>query len=319
MNTKYRLSATLTVIILTLSAYAQQHIDEAINEFLLDKKSSEYILSNNKEQEFVPADGKNALFNEIGFRLKRSDADILERLRKAFLSDSDKAYGMMMKSSGSGSNETIKITYGAELNKSQIFGTYDNRNYIVLNIKDSSDSTWRWSYALVWYDDKSGTGGSKYYGSSKYAYISGSVHIIHSRDPKVNISKKENVSLRTTILPDGTVVTYNSDKDTKTVVYKNGNVVGDSSADYSDVNSSSRFLVLFGNLRSVFLDAYKEHSGLAMKTTIANRMLDLCKKKGGLLSKGERSLCRNILNEMARGQNDRYIIGLLNMAADTLK
>lgn len=313
MNTIYRLFTALTIMSVTLSVSAQRRIDKAINEFLLDKKSSEYVISNTKEQEFVTADGKNTLYNEIGFRIKHSDADILEKLRKAFLSESANAYNMMMRNANSGSNEQMKIAYGADLSKTFTFGTRSDRNYIVLNIKEPGDSTWRWCYALVWYESKDRIS------RSKDTYISGSISIIYSRDPKVKRSTSENVSVRTTILPDGTVVTYNSDNDTKTVVYKNSNVVGNGSTEYSDVDSPSRFRVIFGNLRSLFLDAKREKSGLAMQTTIANRMLDLCKNKGSLLSKDERSLCRTTLIDMSQGLNDKYVIGILKMAADALK
>lgn len=47
MNAIYRLSATLTMAVLAMSVFAQQHIGKAIDKFLQDKKSHEYIISNN--------------------------------------------------------------------------------------------------------------------------------------------------------------------------------------------------------------------------------------------------------------------------------
>ena len=118
MNAIYRLSATLTMAVLAMSVFAQQHIGKAIDKFLQDKKSHEYIISNNKNNEYVPEAGKNAMFHEIRFRLIRADIDKLERLRKAFLNDSGKAYFIMMKDAGSGSGETCNIAYGADISKS---------------------------------------------------------------------------------------------------------------------------------------------------------------------------------------------------------
>lgn len=313
MNAIYRLSATLTMAVLAMSVFAQQHIGKAIDKFLQDKKSHEYIISNNKNNEYVPEAGKNAMFHEIRFRLIRADIDKLERLRKAFLNDSGKAYFIMMKDAGSGSGETCNIAFGADISKSYTFGTHYDRNYIVLNFRDDSDTTWRWSYALVWYEEKVRDG------KGEHNYYSGSIHIIYSRDPKANKEKKENVAVRTTILPDGTVVTYNNENDTKTVIYKNGNIVDDGSDELGDVNSQSKFLDLFGNLRSVFMDAVREHSGIAMETTIANRMLSLCKSKGCLLSKDERALCRTTLTDMSSETYDKYVKSLLKMAADALR
>ena len=313
MNAKYRLSAMLTMTVLSISVFAQQHIDKAIDKFLQDRKSHEYITSSKRNNEYVSEAGKNAVFNEIRFRLKRSDTDRIERLRKAFHTDRTKAYFIMMKDAGSGNTETCNIGYGADLDKSHTFGTYDNRNYIVLNFRDDADSTWRRCYALVWYEEKVRSGGTQ------HNYISGSIHIIYSRDPKMNAAKKKDVTVRTTILPDGTVVTYNNENKTKTVTYNNEAIVREYFGEYSDVNTPSKFFDQFGSLRSVLMDAVREQSGLAMQSTIANRILSLCKSKGSLLDKQERSLCRKALIEMQDLIYDEYVKKLIKMAENALR
>lgn len=247
------------------------------------------------------------------FRIERSDRDKLEKLRKVFIAESNNAYKVLMKDANSEGGEMMTVAYGANLDKTTIFGVNNEYNYIVLNIKDPDDSTWRWCFALEWHESKIKSE------RSNDCYLMGTIVTIYSRDPATERNTQNNVAVRTTILPDGTVVTYNSDNDTKTVVYKNSNVVGNGSTEYSDVDSPSRFRVIFGNLRSLFLDAKREKSGLAMQTTIASRMLDLCKNKGSLLSKDERALCRTTLIDMSNVAEDKYVTGLLRMAADALK
>lgn len=58
MNAIYRLSATLTMAVLAMSVFAQQHIGKAIDKFLQDKKSHEYIISNNKIMNMCPKRGR---------------------------------------------------------------------------------------------------------------------------------------------------------------------------------------------------------------------------------------------------------------------
>ncbi len=316
MNTTYRLFITLAMMAVTLSATAQERIDKAIDDFLNSNKGSVYIISRSKEEELVPEDNKKALYSSTEFRIERSDMDKLEKLRNAFVTESSNAYKVMMKDAFSGNDSEMAIAYGAKLDKTVRYGTHANRNYIVLNVrrmKNLTDNNWRWSYGLVWYD------GQEKSEKSKEQYIRGSITVIYSLDPASHNTENRTTGHHTTILPDGTVVTYNDTDNTKTVVYKNGNVVNDGDSEYDKVQNSSDFLVLFGNLRSVYLSAYKEQAGLAIKSTVANRMLDLCKNKGTLLSKDEKSLCCNILTDMSRGENDEYVRGILKMAADALK
>lgn len=313
MNKICRLFVILVMLAMTLTAAAQDRINNAIDEFLNDKKSSVFINSQTKADELVPEIQKKALYKMSEFRIERSDRDKLEKLRKVFIAESNNAYKVLMKDANSEGGEMMTVAYGANLDKTTIFGVNNEYNYIVLNIKDPDDSTWRWCFALEWHESKIKSE------RSNDCYLMGTIVTIYSRDPATERNTQNNVAVRTTILPDGTVVTYNSDNDTKTVVYKNSNVVGNGSTEYSDVDSPSRFRVIFGNLRSLFLDAKREKSGLAMQTTIASRMLDLCKNKGSLLSKDERALCRTTLIDMSNVAEDKYVTGLLRMAADALK
>lgn len=313
MNNLHRLFTALALTVITLSAAAQERIDKAIDDFVTDSKGSVFVNMNTKEVENGDDKPRKAYYNKMDFTLKSSAMNKLEKLRDVFQSETKNAYRVMIKDAYSRSDEQMVVAYGVNLGNNITYGTRKDRNYIVLNIRDDKDSTWRWSYALMWDESPLRTV------SSTDHNVSGSIVSIYSKDPAMTRSGDGNAKLNTTVLPDGTVVTYDSDRDMKTVVYKNSNVVGNGSAEYSDVDSSSRFLVVFGNLRSLFLDAKREKSGLAMQTTIASRMLDLCKNKGSLLSKDERALCRTTLIDMSNVAEDKYVTGLLRMAADALK
>lgn len=316
MSTTYRLFITMAMMAAALSASAQERIDKAIDDFLNDNKNVVHIISQTKEEELVSDVNKKALYSSTDFMIERSDRDKLEKLRDAFVAESANAYKVMMKNANSGNDTEMAVGYGAKLDKTVTFGTHSDRNYIVLNVrrmKNLTDTNWRWSYGLVWYDSKEKSA------KSKEKYIKGSITVVYSLDPASNNTQDNTTIHRTTILPDGTVVTYNDTDKTKTVVYKNGNVIKEGDSEYSHVNSSSEFLVVFGNLRSVYLNAYKEQTGLAIKSTVANRLLDLCKNKGEFLSKDEKNLCSNTLMDMSRDANDEYVMGILKMAADALK
>lgn len=284
MKLKFFLTVLLAALA-TLAASAQDNLKKAVNDFVTDGSLTEYIKIT---QQIDAADaGKNnsSSYYMYDFELPKSKASKFETLKQAFNKDTPKAYKVQVRNAGVSSSELARIGYGKNLDKTYTFGSYAKRNYMIMFVRDPQDSNRRSVYALVWYDGK------------KKGSMAGSVMTFSSLDPQklTSSTSTESAAEQLSGLNDQSEQLEGLSRLTQ-------------------VNSSMDFLQRFGSLRAIYKKSVANHEDLDIQTGIVNRILSLCKNYSNLLSKSERTVCAEGLDELRKISTDKYLAALLDEA-----
>lgn len=86
--------------------------------------------------------------------------------------------------------------------------------------------------------------------------------------------------------------------------------------------NAADFMMLFGNLRASYLQQCKlsddDPQKLVVQTGLANIILKNCKNSSAVLSKEERALCKELINEMKASSQDKYLRGIFDLSISAL-
>lgn len=326
MNTIRKITATLAVALMTTAAMAQSGVEQAIRTFV-DEKSNGKTFTLSNYQEAQEADSlPTAYYREYKFTVSKKNKQF-NQLLDAFEEGKCKYYQKKMKAAGETLTSSWSVGYGARSESSITFGTYRDRNYSLLYVRDSRKPKWRTVYGLVWYDNR-----------ADQDYCDGSLHIIYSPDPQKKTSKKVRVAYdwdefnksmeeldkslaNLDVALDGKKLTFAS-PDT-IYNYSDGVFTNNPNVMVYDpnenVNSAEQFLSRFSTLRSLYLDANRNQRSTTYRTSLINKIVSLCKKKASLLSADEKEVCIFGIKEMKDRTYNEYDKKLLSVAQKALK
>lgn len=284
MKTKKLCIAAILAVAIPLAAEAQTHLKKATADFLNGNGMDEYINSKSTEK------GEDYNFNITYFSIPKSKSASLKQVMKAFEQDANNAYGSFTKNAGKEMRETKVIAYGKDNRQSVTFGTRRERNYKLAYFRDKADQDFRTVYALVWYDEKDGN-------------TSGSLWIIYGKDPKIS---KGFISWD-----------FNDLKQLKEL--KNMDWDSFTFPRTDSVSSAKEFLSRFGSLRELYKNAEREQDSDLYRTSMANKIRNLCKSGGKYLNPDEKRFVIEGINDLKKYCYDKYRKGLFDLAIRYLK
>lgn len=171
MNIK-QITVTVALSILTFgNLYAQQNLKTAIENFINNTSIKQYIKTSIDIEKYGDNTSASTYCKSYKFDLPDENANLINDIHDSFIKDTDSAYNVLIKDANSGNNDQMKITYGKNLEKSFLFGTHKDRNYMIMLVRDQKDSLSRYCYAYVWYKNET--------------RICGSIYIIYGKDPQL--------------------------------------------------------------------------------------------------------------------------------------
>lgn len=307
------LATTATCILMSLGIHAQKNINNAIDDFVNNKNYEEYI----KKEVTMEQNGltDKSYCYAYTFEIPANKSKALNRIYEAFNKDASNAYNLAKRSSGISNEELLRIGYGRDLDKSIVFGKHIDHNYEVMLFRDSNDSLYRYVYAIVWKE------------KVKEDKVWGIIYKVYGKDPK----KVNSTFTRTIIKSNGEIITINNKNgqiithqseplSSNNKVYTNNPNVIISTGD-TPIKTNMDFLRRFGNLRVAYY-AVQDEGGtnkLTICTGIVNKILELCKSSGNLLSESEKTVCIDSMKEIQKHCKDNYLKALLNEAINELK
>lgn len=313
MKTFKYLATTATCILMSLGIHAQKNINNAIDDFVNNKNYEEYIKKEVTMEQNSPTD--KSFCYTYTFELPANKSKALNRIYEAFDKDASNAYNLAKRSSGISNEELLRIGYGRDLDKTIALGTHIDRNYEIMLFRDSNDSLYRYVYAIVWKE------------KVKEDKVWGIIYKVYGKDPK----KVNSTFTRTIMKSNGEIITINNKNgqiithqieplSTDNNVYTNNQDVIIRTGD-SPIKTNMDFLRRFGNLRVAYY-AIQDEGGankLTICTGIVNKILELCKSSGNLLSESEKTVCIDSMKEIQKHCKDNYLKALLNEAINELK
>lgn len=314
MKTYRYFATTAACIIMSLGAHAQKNIDNAIDDFVNNKNYEKYI----KKEVTMEQNGvkDKSYCYSYTFELPSNKSKALNSIRSAFNKDAPNAYNLAKRSSGISDATLMRVSYGRNLDKDISFGSHIDRYYNIMLFHDSNDSLYRYVYAIVWKE------------KVKEDKVWGIIYKIYGKDPKkVNspvkrtiINMKDNGDI-VTINENGHIITHKIEplSSNNNVYSNNPNVIIRTGDD--PIRTDMDFLKRFGNLRIAYYAVLDEGGSnkLTITTGIVNKILELCKSYGNLLTESEKTTCIDSIKEMQKRSKDNYLKALLNEAANELK
>ncbi len=313
MKTFKYLATTATCILMSLGIHAQKNINNAIDDFVNNKNYEEYIKKEVTMEQNSPTN--KSFCYTYTFELPANKSKALNRIYEAFDKDASNAYNLAKRSSGISNEELLRIGYGRDLDKTIALGTHIDRNYEIMLFRDSNDSLYRYVYAIVWKE------------KVKEDKVWGIIYKVYGKDPK----KVNSTFTRTIMKSNGEIITINNKNgqiithqieplSSDNNVYTNNQDVIIRTGD-SPIKTNMDFLRRFGNLRVAYY-AIQDEGGankLTICTGIVNKILELCKSSGNLLSESEKTVCIDSMKEIQKHCKDNYLKALLNEAINELK
>ena len=323
MKTIKLLAAILLCAAMPATTNAQENLKKAIDDFVKAADKAKYNRVSNMNKNTDDNGVTTSFLRQYLYELPKDMNKAVKPLAKAFDKDAGSAYAAYTRDAYDTTGDThmrgeelVRIAYGEKLDKSVSYGSYTNRNYKVMLVRDSQDSLRRYCYAIVWYED------------TKKDKFCVAIDEIYSLDPQRNKSTgtdgfdqgktitvaEPGVRRTITIASDGT--TYAYDRSTGEIKTLNTDTKDD-----ADVKTSFDFLKRFGTLRSTFLSPDLT-AQTTMLTMIATKIAELCSNYNGLLRDEEQKFCIEALNELKksdRANHDKYISGLFDLAISRLK
>lgn len=312
MKTFRYFATTAACIIMSLGVHAQKNIDNAINDFINNKNYAEYI---KKEVSMEQNGAKDKSYcYSYTFELPSNKSKVLNNIHAAFNKDASNAYNLAKRSSGISDETLMRVSYGRNLDKDILFGKHIDHNYDVMLFHDSNDSLYRYVYAIVWKE------------KVKEDKVWGIIYRIYGKDPK-----KVNRPITRTIInmkDNGDIVTINGNGEI--ITHKSGNSSSDNNKNSSKftidtgnetITNDMEFLQRFGNLRAAYQTSLREGgvNNTTLNTGLVNKIVELCKSYGHLLTDSEKSICIEGIKEMQKLSVDNYLKALLNEAINGVK
>ncbi len=312
-----RFILTLAYMLLAgITANAQSKVGSDIDKFVA--RCGKYISTD------IFAADSGSYSKAYRFDLPKNKRKEVERLSGAFKKYAGDAYNYREQPQGTSGNKQ-DILYGDANEYSVTWFSYPDRNYMVMLVEDKADKAWRYAYCLAWYDEQD---------SRK-----GTVQIIYGKDPRRMKDKKAKVKvvyglqdLKNINIPQlSNLAVLDSvdweafdeyfkefDKkfegfDEKFKDFDKRFSIRYISAD--SIANSKDFLHRFGNIRTSML----EIEDLKLLTSLAQKMVDLCKNHASLLDEKERKACVETLQNMQETIKDRFVAELLQIAIADLE
>lgn len=311
-----RIMVVLMMLSMPVGAMAENTLDRAINYFVNSKDAKNYITGEYDYDERNMYDTLTTRYKKYTFTVKKSNRDF-ERLHEVFINNRSKGYNAFMKKAGVISDNIQRVAYGADGSKTVEFGTHKDRNYLMIYIRDPKRENLRTVYALVWYN--------KTFNKNT---IEGTLHVISGRDPQKSgrtiqtTTYNPNTSTTITVLEDGTVVKTDNNgnrtvfnKANNSITHKTTKIDGD---DKAKPESATEFMQKFSTYRSLYINIAEKQED-EYRTSILNKMLDLCKNYSSLLNNDEVGVCIIGLKKMQELTYDEYQKALLNLTVKALK
>ena len=305
MKTIRLMAAALLFAAVPATTEAQIVLKHAITTFVNDKDLAPYIhASNSMENTEKNGVKTKSFYNEYSFDMPKSKRKELDKVLEAFKKDIGQAYKVQSRDAGISKSVLSKIAYGENLDKTVSFGSYKDRNYRLMFVRDHNDSLRRYAYAIVWAETANGDS------------LRGSITEIYGRDPQkdnsVTVIRPFSSGMRriTTINADGAITV----KDTETgKEYKFESDIPEN----NKIETGMDFIKRFTSLRTTYISP--ELSGQkVVKATLANKIVELCREHGKLLNKEERSVCIKALQELRSRTLDNYEKDLFVLAISSL-
>lgn len=299
------MAAALLFAAMPVTTEAQINLKGAIISFTGNKDLAPYIkASNSMENSENNGVKTQSYYNEYSFNMPKSKRKELDKVLTAFDRDKYEAYKVQSRDAGISKSVLSNIAYGENLDKSISYGSYKDRNYRLMFVRDTQDSLRRYAYAIVWAETANGDS------------LRGNITEIYGRDPQkantVTVLTPYSSGLRhvTMINSDGTITV----KDTDTG--KEYKIESDMPTN-NKIETGMDFIKRFSSLRSTLLSP--ELIGQrTVQASLINKIVELCREHGKLLNKEERIVCMKSLKDMVAARNDPYERDLLKLAMFSL-
>ena len=314
MKTTFKLAFVACLMVLSSACHAQKPIpaiDQAFDVFVQDLSKGDFITSSSMNTYNI------GMMKGFEFAIPERKQKMVDTFHKALLSNSRLAYISFTKKAGSASNETNRVGYGNNNSTTYEFGTHKDRNYNLQYIRDRKDSTMRYVYALVWYQEKD-------------RLVKGSVYKFYSKDPQTYKKPSANMKSFSYTQPFSYTKPSIQDLDSLFLQRKNFNfnmnLAGSYYFDETPPKDAAEFMMQLNTLRAAFKNAGDLYSNFGnqvtrrtLQTGIANKIVKLCKGYGKLLNADEKKFCATSLNKMKKDTDDEYLQSLLELTANSLR
>lgn len=234
---------------------------EAISDHITSTETNNY------------ADG---YFKSYVFTFDNMQDKNIKAFQTALIKASTEAYSSIMKKAGSNDENTTRVSYGDGNSLTIEFGAHKNHNYNVDLLRDPTDSTKRYVFALVSYE--------------KDKQLCGSIYKIYGSDPR--LTKRKSARALTIINTDGAISIDGKE------VFNPSSLSGAVPVP----QSSADFIQLYTNLSTLFttcasdFQTFKENYAsntdvvtrrVTLLTGTANRIMRLCTEYGKKRLKSE--------------------------------
>lgn len=308
MKTTFKLAFVACLMVLSSACHAQKPIpaiDQAFDVFVQDLSKGDFITSSSMNTYNI------GMMKGFEFAIPERKQKMVDTFHKALLSNSRLAYISFTKKAGSASNETNRVGYGNNNSTTYEFGTHKDRNYNLQYIRDRKDSTMRYVYALVWYQEKD-------------RLVKGSVYKFYSKDPQTY--KKPSANMKSFSYTKPSIQDLDSLFLQRKNFNFNMNLAGSYYFDETPPKDAAEFMMQLNTLRAAFKNAGDLYSNFGnqvtrrtLQTGIANKIVKLCKGYGKLLNADEKKFCATSLNKMKKDTDDEYLQSLLELTANSLR
>jgi len=268
--------------------YAQTNLDEVF-EMLSNEatKDNSGIMLDCKEK-----DMQNGEYQYVySFSMKLSKAkNLIERINSAFRLDAKQAYKMEVMKAGEKHYPSDLIGVGKRHN---YLGGDNDEDIIYACFQSDENTDYRYAYVLT----------SKTINEEE---VKGKIYKIYGKNPNSNYSPfKNNLNAS----PDNNLLFMNGFEQR----------FGEDSLAIKDVNElamfKQRLIRKFSTLRLAFLKADNDE----MRTALAYKIYELCKKGDEEMTDTEIKLCVSQIEEIQKMSKDSMINGMLELAAKCLK
>lgn len=288
------------------SAKAKNNMDKAFEDFIGNKNLIKY--SNSSSASRSDDDNKKSSSLETEkLELDPSNEKLVRTLQNAFTENKKEAYYSYMRDAGLSSETFTNVLYGNNLEYRKTYGGYINRNYSMLCLKDQADSLRRYCYSLIWYTDTAKNRLyvilDKFYGPipEKFKTMKNERVFLQDNDEYINYGlSKKNIKRLKKLLNERYDINQEEKKDT--------------------ITSSAEFLMYFGNLKNAY-ENYRREAGVtetSISTILANKIMELCRKYGHLLSQSEKKICVETLKNIQKYNHDIFIKGIFEESIKSL-
>ena len=298
----------LILTLLPLTATAQEHVEQAFQDFLKSKNISfKEKHSKSSNPETLQKEGQ---LDAYSFKAKRWNDKMLDGIKEAMNLDRDKAYKEVWGDDDDFLNETMSIYYN---DKESVKIGFEFDKYLLICFADTENRGFRYAYAVEWSeirkegmlikayaripDAKSnqksnrfifdtGFGDLKKYGMDRKSLNLDSIMSSLNTDSLFQLPES--------IIKDGAIINIRTNKEKH--------------------NTSSGWLSEFGIYKNLFM----KHPKGSAATTYATIIYGLC-KDCSCLNQEERDIAAEQIEKLEAMTDDEFVINLFNQCRTILK